>query len=330
MEDRSKSRAVIVLLAFLLIASSCFGAMGDIRYSQIGASNTVVGGVWNGTGYLYINSAGATSIVSTSVLTNAGSFDTNGAAAAVSNAVNASLTNASNSFTLQIGTNATAITTVSNALTTASNSLAAQIGSNTASITASSNLFSLQIGTNTTKIASNTATLTNHTAQIGSNTASIAAINTNLSNYTPTAGINTNALNTGVTLLTNGGTAVFSSLQVSGNGTNYGTLYVGSQADTWGLLTAHSGFNAIGSVTATNATNASTSSIANVGTLDSRYIQQTNLFIETPSNSTDFTVLPGGVVPVGNQVYFADKDINSIWTISKSDSSWKIIQKTSP
>jgi len=227
MEDRPKSRAVIVLLAFLLIASSCFGAMGDIRYSQIGASNTVVGGVWNGTGILTITSSNATSTI-----IPISTFETNGSTAALSNALQGQ--------------------------------------------------------------------------------------------------INTNALNTGVTLLTNGGTAVLSSLQVSGNSTNYGALYVGSASDIWGLLTAHAGLSVVGSVIATTATNTSSSNIANVGTLDSRYMQQTNLFIATPSNDTDFTVLPGGVVPVGNQVYFADKDINSIWTISKSDSSWKIIQKTSP
>jgi hypothetical protein len=48
--------------------------------------------------------------------------------------------------------------------------------------------------------------------------------------------------------------------------------------------------------------------------------------VATPSGPTDFSTLPGGVIPTGNQVFFADRDLNSKWTISKSDAQWKILQ----
>jgi hypothetical protein len=60
------------LAAFCLAASS-FAATGDIPYSQQGTNGQNVGHVWNGTGFVYVNSGGGTSSVSTNVLTNNGS-----------------------------------------------------------------------------------------------------------------------------------------------------------------------------------------------------------------------------------------------------------------
>lgn len=47
--------------------------------------------------------------------------------------------------------------------------------------------------------------------------------------------------------------------------------------------------------------------------------------VPTPANENDFSVLPGGVIPTGDQVYLADRDANSKWVISKSDTEWKIV-----
>lgn len=50
--------------------------------------------------------------------------------------------------------------------------------------------------------------------------------------------------------------------------------------------------------------------------------------VATPADENDFSVLPGGVIPTGDAVYFADRDLNTLWTISKSDTEWKIIDKS--
>jgi len=49
--------------------------------------------------------------------------------------------------------------------------------------------------------------------------------------------------------------------------------------------------------------------------------------IAPPSSPTDFSTLPGGIIPTGSQVYFANRDQNTLWTISASDSQWKIVDK---
>lgn len=47
--------------------------------------------------------------------------------------------------------------------------------------------------------------------------------------------------------------------------------------------------------------------------------------VPTPANQNDFSGLPGGVIPTGDEVYIADRDANTKWIISKSDTKWKTI-----
>jgi hypothetical protein len=49
--------------------------------------------------------------------------------------------------------------------------------------------------------------------------------------------------------------------------------------------------------------------------------------VPPPSSSSDLSTLPGGVLPTGNQVYFANRDANTLWVITSSDTQWKIVQK---
>ena len=44
-----------------------------------------------------------------------------------------------------------------------------------------------------------------------------------------------------------------------------------------------------------------------------------------PASPTDFSTLPCGMIPTGHQGYFANRDENTIWKISKTDTEWKII-----
>jgi len=50
--------------------------------------------------------------------------------------------------------------------------------------------------------------------------------------------------------------------------------------------------------------------------------------VATPSSETDYSTLPGGVKPTGNNVYFAPRDENGIWCISSTDTTWKVISKS--
>jgi len=50
--------------------------------------------------------------------------------------------------------------------------------------------------------------------------------------------------------------------------------------------------------------------------------------VPAPSSEFDFSGLPYGLPPVGNIIYFAARDQNSIWTISYPDDRWKVIQKS--
>lgn len=52
-----------------------------------------------------------------------------------------------------------------------------------------------------------------------------------------------------------------------------------------------------------------------------------SIFVDTPADPTDFSMLPGGIIPTTNQMFFAPRDGNSIWTIDKNDTEWKIINK---
>ena len=49
------------------------------------------------------------------------------------------------------------------------------------------------------------------------------------------------------------------------------------------------------------------------------------MWVPTPASPTDFSGLPGGVLPTGNQIFFAKLDQNSLWSISSSDTQWKIV-----
>jgi hypothetical protein len=53
------------------------------------------------------------------------------------------------------------------------------------------------------------------------------------------------------------------------------------------------------------------------------------VWVPTPANDTDFSVLPGAAIPAGNQVYLANRDANTLWVISAADAKWKIINKSS-
>ncbi len=48
-------------------------------------------------------------------------------------------------------------------------------------------------------------------------------------------------------------------------------------------------------------------------------------WVKSPSDPHDFSTLPDRSIPTNDQGYFANRDENTIWKISKSDTEWKII-----
>jgi hypothetical protein len=52
--------------------------------------------------------------------------------------------------------------------------------------------------------------------------------------------------------------------------------------------------------------------------------------VEAPSGINDFSVLPGGVAPTGDEVFFAPRDAGTLWTIAGGDTQWTIIDKNNP
>jgi hypothetical protein len=48
-------------------------------------------------------------------------------------------------------------------------------------------------------------------------------------------------------------------------------------------------------------------------------------WVKSPENSLDFSMLPNQAIPIDDQGYFANRDENTIWKISKTDTEWKII-----
>lgn len=51
--------------------------------------------------------------------------------------------------------------------------------------------------------------------------------------------------------------------------------------------------------------------------------------VATPSGINDFSGLPGGVAPTSG-VYFAPRDIGTLWTIEAGDTQWTVIEKNNP
>ena len=221
-------------------------------------------------------------------LTNA---DTNGAAAVVSNAVNASLTAASNTLAAGITSNATAITAVSNSLT---------------NYTPSAGLNSIAKNTNATALTNNGTNYTLSNATLISPTLSNAVSTgtgidlktsitaTNLTNYTApgltsTASnqvVNFGTISNNFVWATNGGFP--SNAYVGNNLTVTNNLSVNGNT-TLGQSAAQSVVINAGTLTAANATNLSASSVANVAALES--MQATNdtaLMTRLTANQEDF------------------------------------------
>lgn len=55
----------------------------------------------------------------------------------------------------------------------------------------------------------------------------------------------------------------------------------------------------------------------------------TSNWVGAPANPTDFSTLPGDAIPIDDQGYFANRDANTIWKISKSDTQWRVIDTNS-
>lgn len=51
--------------------------------------------------------------------------------------------------------------------------------------------------------------------------------------------------------------------------------------------------------------------------------------VTTPANVTDFSMLPGGVAPTSG-VYFAPRDLSTLWTIAAGDTQWTVVDKNNP
>lgn len=51
--------------------------------------------------------------------------------------------------------------------------------------------------------------------------------------------------------------------------------------------------------------------------------------VTAPTNTTDFSMLPGGVAPTSG-VYWAPRDNSTLWTISGGNNQWRVVDQNNP
>lgn len=51
--------------------------------------------------------------------------------------------------------------------------------------------------------------------------------------------------------------------------------------------------------------------------------------VTAPANTTDFSMLPGGVAPTSG-VYWAPRDNSTLWTIQGGSDQWRVVDQNNP